>query len=118
MEKQHYNNISGEGLINDKIYYKTKYDNNIIKSFKDQLFKDKVINGLKKKYNFYKDKNVKEIKVPIITHQNYCFYKGYSFSDKRREPIHHKLFFNYLKKDKIKEKEEFEKIFQDINLKE
>lgn len=115
MERQHHNNISGEGLTNDKIYYKIKNDTNITKSFKDQLFKDKILNGLKKKYQFYNYKNNKEIKVPIITHQNYCFYKGYTFSDKKREPIYQKLFFKNLQKSKIKEKEEFEKEIKDLN---
>lgn len=118
MDRQHHNNISGEGKRNDKIYYKEKDDNVIIKNFRDQLFKDKIINDLKKKYQFFNDKNSKEIKVPNINYQNYCFYKGYIFSDNKREPIHHKLFYEYLNKDKLKEKEEFEKEFNEINLKE
>lgn len=118
MDRQHHNNISGEGKRNDKIYYKEKDDNVIIKNFRDQLFKDKIINDLKKKYQFFNDKNSKEIKVPNISYQNYCFYKGYTFSDNKREPIHHKLFYEYLNRDKLKEKEEFEKEFNEINLKE
>lgn len=108
MDRQHNNNIKGEGRINEKIYEKTNNDNIIFKTFKDQIFKDKIVNGLKKKYQFYEDKNDTELKVPLITYQNFNFYRGYSFSDKNRKPIHQKLFFQYINKHKLKEKEDLE----------
>ena len=108
MYKQHKNNISGEGRINEKIYDKENDDNLIFKTYKDQIFKDKIINGLKRKYHFYVKDNDSEIKVPLITYKNNDFYRGYSFSDNKRVPIHHKLFFEYIKRDKIKEIEEYE----------
>ena len=112
MYRQHKNNITGEGKANEKIYDKKKSDNIIFKTFRDQIFKEKIINGLKRKYQFYEDKNDGKLKIPLITHQNYDFYRGYSFSDNKRMPIHHKLFFKYIKKDKLKEKEELEKDMQ------
>ena len=107
IHKQHNNNITGEGRINEKIYDKENGDNLIFKAYKDQIFKEKIEIGLKKKYKFFEDNNG-DLKVPLITHQNFCFYRGYSFSDNRRTPIDHKLFFNYIKKDKLKEQKESE----------
>lgn len=104
--KQHNNNIKGEGRTNEKIYDKENGDNIIFKAYKDQIFKEKIEIGLKKKYNFFEDNNNGDLKVPLITHQNFCFYRGYSFSDNRRTPIDHKLFFKYIKKDKLKEQKE------------
>lgn len=108
MYKQHKNNIKGDGRINEKIYDKQIEDNLIFKTYKDQIFKDKIVNGLKKKYHFYIKDNDLGIKVPLLTYKNNDFYRGYSFSDNKRVPIHHKLFFEYIKRDKNKEKEEFE----------
>ena len=108
MYKQHKNNINGDGRINEKIYDKENDDNLIFKTYKDQIFKDKIVNGLKKKYHFYSKDNNPGIKVPLITYKNNDFYRGYSFSDNKRVPIHHKLFFEYIKRDKIKEKKEIE----------
>ena len=117
MYKQHKNNITGEGRINEKIYDKEKEDNLIFKTYKDQIFKDKIVSGLKKKYHFYvKDKDF-GIKVPIITYKNNDFYRGYSFSDNKRQTIHHKLFFQNIKRNKKKEKEEFEIEFKKKNQK-
>ena len=114
IHKQHNNNLNKEGRINDKIYDKKISDNIIFKNFRDQIFKEKIINGLKKKYNFYEDKNNKELKIPQISHYNYNFYRGYSFSDNKRLPIHHKLFFQYIYKDRLKQKEEYEQEKKEI----
>ena len=109
MHQQHKNNITGEGKINDKIYDRKNGENAIFKSFKDQILKERVVNRLKKQYHFFEEKNEGKLKVPKINHQNYDFYRGYIFSDNTRMPIYQKLFFSYIKKDKLKEKEEFEK---------
>jgi hypothetical protein len=109
MYRQHSNNITGEGTTNDKIYEKNNDDNIIFKEYRDQIFKERITNNLKKKYNFYVDdnNNETELKVPHITHKNFYFYRGYSFSDKRKKiPIHQKLFFKYINKYKSKEKKE------------
>ena len=71
-----------------------------------------IVNGLKKKYKFYEDKSNaedREIKITSINHQNFDFYRGYLFSDKKRVPIHHKLFFKYINKSKLKEKDDLKK---------
>jgi hypothetical protein len=47
MYKQHKNNINGDGRINEKIYDKENDDNLIFKTYKDQIFKEKIVNGLK-----------------------------------------------------------------------
>ena len=106
IHRQHNNNLTKEGRINDKIYDREKGDNIIFKTYRDQIFKEKIENRLKKKYQFYEDKKGKKLKVPLISHYNYDFYRGYSFSDNKRVPIHHKLFFKYVIKDKIKQIEE------------
>ena len=109
LDRQHHNNMLADGDINDKIYHNENDNNIIIKTFKDQILKDKIKNKFQKEFHFYDNKKAKGLKVPIITYQNYEFYKGYTFSNKRKEPIHHKLFFNYIKKQKKNEKEEVEK---------
>ncbi len=107
MYMQHNNNLTGEGTMNDKIYENNNDDNFIFKSFRDQIFKERIANNLKKKYNFYEDENEAGLKVPHLTHKNFNFYRGYSFSDKRaRVPIHQKLFFQYLKNKRPKEKDD------------
>lgn len=106
MYRQHNNNITGEGTENNNIYERKNDDDVIFKAYRDQIFKEKISNVLKRKYKFYDDNNNVNLKVPHITHKNYNFYRGYSFSDKRRVPIHHKLFFQYIEKYKSKEKEE------------
>lgn len=105
LHKQHNNNLFNEGKIDEKIYERDKDDNVIFKTYRDQIFKEKIVHGLKKKYKFYED-NDKELKTPLIHYYNYNFYRGYSFSDKNRIPIHHKLFFKYINIDKLKQKEE------------
>ena len=114
IHKQHNNNLNKEGRINDKIYDKKKGDNIIFNNFRDQIFKEKIINGLKKKYNFYEDKTSKDLKVPQISHLNYNFYRGYSLSDNKRLPIHQKLFFQYIYKDRLRQKEEYEQEKKEI----
>lgn len=109
LDRQHHNNMLDDGDVNDKIYDNANDNNIIIKTFKDQILKDKVKNKFQKEFHFYDNKNAKGLKVPIISYQNFDFYKGYSFSNKKKEPIHHKLFFNYVKKQKMKEKKEVEK---------
>ena len=107
MFRQHNNNITGEGTTNDKIYEKNYDDNIVFKAFRDQIYKERIANSLKKKYNFYEDDNEPELKVPHIPHKNFNFYRGYSFSDKRnRVPIHQKLFFKYINKNRPKEKDD------------
>ena len=116
MHQQHKNNITGEGKINDKIYDRKNGENAIFKSFKDQILKERVVNRLKKQYHFFEEKNEGKLKVPKINHQNYDFYRGYIFSDNTRMPIYQKLFFSYIKKDKLKEKEEFDKEYANKNI--
>ena len=109
MYRQHSNNITGEGTTNDQIYEKNYDDNIIFKAYRDQIFKERITNNLKKIYNFYVDDNNNgtELKIPNITHTNFNFYRGYSLSDKRKKiPIHQKLFFKYINKYKSKEKED------------
>jgi len=109
LDRQHHNNMLSNGDINDKIYDNVNDNNIIIKTFKDQILKDKIKNKFQKEFHFYDSKKSKGLKMPIITYKNYEFYKGYSFSNnKRKEPIHHKLFFSYINKQKKKEKEEVE----------
>jgi hypothetical protein len=107
--RQHHNNMLLDGDINDKIYDNANDNNIIIKTFKDQILKDKIKNKFQKEFHFYDNKKSKGLKVPTITYKNYEFYKGYTFSNKRKEPIHHKLFFNYINKQKMNEKKEVEK---------
>ena len=109
LDRQHHNNMLADGDINDKIYDNVNDNNIIIKTFKDQILKDKIKNKFQKEFHFYDNEKSKGLKVPTITYKNYEFYKGYTFSDKKKDPIHHRLFFNYINKQKMNEKKEVEK---------
>ena len=102
--RHHFININNEGN-NDKIYYETKNDNLLMKTFKEQILKEKVEKDLKKKFRFFIGDNDESnrIKIPILSHNNFEFYNGYSNSDSKRGSNYNKLFFRYIRKHKMKE---------------
>ena len=107
--KQHYNNINNEGN-NNKIYFEEKNDNLMMKAFKNQILKERVVKDLKKKYQFYDNKKSVAIQIPNLSPKNFEFYNGYTISDiKKGSNNYHKLFFRYLNKHKHEESNENQK---------
>ena len=101
--KQHMNNMLSEGK-NDKIYFPTKEDNIIMKSFREQILKEKVNKELSNKFKFFLSNNNILSKVPNLSPINFEFYSGYSISDNNRE---RNIFFRNIYKRKKQEKTEF-----------
>ncbi len=101
--KQHMNNMLSEGK-NDKIYFPTKEDNIIMKSFREQILKEKVNKELSNKFKFFLSNNNIVSKVPNLSPINFEFYSGYSISDNNRE---RNIFFRNIYKRKKQEKTEF-----------
>lgn len=113
--KQHYNNINNEGN-NNKIYFETKNDNVVMKAFKEQILKEKIVKELKNKFKFFTDRKNEGIQIPNLSPRNFEFYNGYSMSDsKRGGNNYHKLFFKYINKHKNEERNEnCKKIMTDL----
>lgn len=116
--KQHLYNLSGE-RINEKIYYPTENDTELIKTYKDEMLKENIISKLKTQFQFYKEscknKNNKELNnIPNILHKNYVYYKGYSFCDKNNDKrlMAQKMFFNNINRNKKIEKERIIELFK------
>ena len=107
--RQHYNNINNEGN-NNKIYFEEKNDNLMMKAFKNQILKERVVKDLKKKYQFYDNKKSVAIQIPNLSPKNFEFYNGYTISGiKKGSNNYHKLFFRYLNKHKHEESNENQK---------
>ena len=81
-----------------------KGDSSYLKTIKEQVFKDRIINNLKKHYQFYEDsKNKREfLKIPKINlKNNVILIKNEIFPPK--ESLSHKLYFHYVNKQRQKD---------------
>ena len=84
LDRQHHNNMLADGDINDKIYDNVNDNNIIIKTFKDQILKDKIKNKFQKEFHFYDNDKAKGLKVPTITYKIMNFIKDILFLIKKK----------------------------------
>lgn len=101
--RQHYNNINNEGN-NNRIYFEEKNDNCIMKAFKEQILKEKLMKELKSQFKFYENKKNEAVQIPNLSLKNFEFYNGYNISDNKKERNNYqKSFFRYVNKHKFEE---------------
>ena len=99
--RQLFPNYKSLKIKNDDSWY--------LKTIKNQLFKDKIYNKLKKQYQFYEDLNNKkeELKIPKINiKKTILLNKREIFPAKQL--LAHKLYFDYIKKQKQKDNDSCE----------
>ncbi len=72
-----------------------------LKTVKNQLFKERIRNNLKRQYQFYEDSDNKRevLEIPKINIKKNIFLSKYEIYPEK-EPLHHKLYFEYVKKHK------------------
>lgn len=91
---------------NDKSLKIKNGDSWYLKTLKNQVYKDRVFNDLKKKYQFYEDSFNKreDLEIPKLNFKKEMLLnKNIIFPTK--ETIYHKIFFNYIKKEKKDDKD-------------
>ena len=80
-----------------------------LKSIKNQLFKDKINYDLRKRYQFYEDLDNKRIifDIPKLNiKKTFILCKHEIFPAK--EPLHHKIYFDYVNKQRKKDNHSYE----------
>ena len=98
------NNFEKRLFPNDFSLRIKKGDSSYLKTIKDQILKDRIINDLENQYQFYEDsKNKREfLKVPKINLENTVeLIKNEIFPPK--ESLYHKLYFHYVNKQRQKD---------------
>ena len=91
---------------NDKSLKIKNDDSWHLKTLKNQVYKDRIFNDLKKKYQFYEDSYNKreDLEIPKLNFKKEMLLnKNIIFPAK--ESIYHKIFFNYINKQKKKDKD-------------
>lgn len=86
-----------------------KGDSWYLKTIKNQLFKDRISNNLKKQYQFYEDSENKRksLEIPKINIKKNIFLNKFVIFP-AKEPLHHKLYFEYVNKHKSKDNISYE----------
>ena len=114
--RQHFNNINNDGN-NNRIYFEEKNDNYIMKTFKEQIFKEKIMKELKNQFKFYENKKNEAIQINNLSPKNFEFYNGYTvFDDIKERNNYQKSFFRYVNKHKFEENNEnHNKILNDFD---
>ena len=131
------NNIINNSYCNNrynlnKIYKKKKYNNNkydllkqifpnykslkinnddswYLKSIKNQMFKDKINNDLRKQYQFYEDLDNKRIfyDIPKLNVKKTIILSRHEIFP-AKELLHHKIYFDYVNKQRKKDNHSYE----------
>ena len=85
-----------------------KDDSSYLKIIKDQLFKDKIFNELKNRYRFYQDSDHKRevFKISKVNLKNSILLNRKEIFPPK-ETIQHKLFFNYVNKQRQSDNENY-----------
>ena len=104
--RQHYNNINNDSN-NYRIYFVDNNDNYIMRSFKEQILKEKLMKELKNQFKFYENKKNEAIQIGNLDPKNFKFFNGYSLANNSKERNNYqKSFFRYVNKHKFEEKNE------------
>ena len=95
-----------------------KDDSSYLKIIKDQLFKDKIFNELKNRYRFYQDSDHKRevFKISKVNLKNSILLNRKEIFPPK-ETIQHKLFFNYVNKQRQSDNENYGLDYPLLNLK-
>ena len=99
--KELFPNYGSLKINNDDSWY--------LKSIKNQLFKDKINYDLRKRYQFYEDLDNKRIifDIPKLNiKKTFILCKHEIFPAK--EPLHHKIYFDYVNKQRKKDNHSYE----------
>ena len=95
-----------------------KDDSSYLKIIKDQLFKDRIFNELKNRYHFYQDSDHKResFKISKVNLKNSIILNRKEIFPPK-EKIQHKLFFNYINKQRQSDNENYGLDYPLLNIK-
>jgi len=95
-----------------------KDDSSYLKIIKDQLFKDRIFNELKNKYRFYQDSDHKRevFKISKVNLKNSILLNRKEIFPPK-ETVQHKLFFNYINKQRQTDNENYGLDYPMLNIK-
>jgi hypothetical protein len=95
-----------------------KDDSSYLKIIKDQLFKDRIFNELKNKYRFYQDSDHKRevFKISKVNLKNSIILNRKEIFPPK-ETVQHKLFFNYINKQRQSDNENYGFDYPLLNIK-
>jgi hypothetical protein len=95
-----------------------KDDSSYLKIIKDQLFKDRIFNELKNRYRFYQDSDHKRevFKISKVNLKNSIILNRKEIFPPK-ETVQHKLFFNYINKQRQSDNENYGFDYPLLNIK-
>ena len=95
-----------------------KDDSSYLKIIKDQLFKDRIFNELKNRYHFYQDSDHKRevFKISKVNLKNSILLNRKEIFP-AKETVQHKLFFNYVNKQRQSDNENYGLDYPLLNIK-
>lgn len=100
------NNLTEDELIgrifpNEESLKVNINDNHLMVKIKDKLYQERLFFNLRNKFNFYEEKNSKEnnINIPQLKVKNIMNLCKFGYA-RNKEPVHRKMYFDYVKKQK------------------
>lgn len=105
-KQNYYENIDENELIgrifpNEESLNVNENDNKLIAKIKDQLYQDRLYDGLRKKFHFYHEKKARDdnLNVPRLKIKNLLTLCKFEYKNDK-EPIHRKIYFEYVNKQR------------------